>query len=147
MTIENEIKLSKTEIDTVLNRHILLFEMLENKLDDKEETLIKLISSAGGFQVAFIQNMSLRFFISNKAELIEFQLISQLLDIELKSEILSDKIKLLSGFTYDNVNSGTYEVKLKFSYFLVDVIESEQALSESYASFLEENKSFLKRNK
>lgn len=91
--------------------------------------------------------MSLRFFISNKAELIEFQLISQLLDIELKSEILSDKIKLLSGFTYDNVNSGTYEVKLKFSYFLVDVIESEQALSESYASFLEENKSFLKRNK
>lgn len=49
LTIENEIKLSKTEIDTVLNRHILLFEMLENKLDDKEETLIKLISSAGGF--------------------------------------------------------------------------------------------------
>jgi len=145
LAIENEIQLSQTEIDTVLNRHLKLYKILENEIGEKEETLGELISSAGGFQVASIKNVSLRFFISNKAELIDFQLISQLLDIELKSEMLSDKIKLLSDFAYDNVNNGNDEVKVKFAYLLANVIDGEQTLSESYSSFLEENKSFLNK--
>lgn len=145
LAIENEIKLSQTEIDTVLNRHIKLYELLENEIDENEQTLGKLVSSSGGFQVASIKNVSLRFFIANKAELLEFNLISQLLDIELKSEMLSDKIKLLSDFAYDHVNDGNDEVKIKFIYLLANVIDGEQTLLESYASFLEERKSYLKK--
>jgi hypothetical protein len=147
LAIENEIKSSQTEIDNVLNRHIKLYEILENRIGENEQTLGELISSSGGFQVASIKNVSLRFFISNKAELLEFQLISQLLDIELKSEMLSDKIKLLSDFAYDNVNDGNDEVKIKFAYLLANVIDGEQTLLESYSSFVEENKSYLKKYK
>ena len=147
LAIENEIKLSQIEIDTVLNRHIKLYEILENEIGENEQRLGELISSSGGFQVASIKNVSLRFFISNKAELLEFQLISQLLDIELKSEMLSDKIKLLSDFGYDNVNDGNDEVKIKFAYLLANVIDGEQTLLESYSSFLEENKIYLKKYK
>jgi len=147
LAVENEIKLSQSEIDTVLNRHIKLYEKLENEIGENEQTLGELISSSGGFQVASIKNVSLRFFISNKAELLEFQLISQLLDIELKSEMLSDKIKLLSDFAYDNVNDGNEEVKIKFAYLLANVIDGEQTLLESYSSFLEENKSYLKNHR
>ena len=113
--IENEILTSQTELDTVLIRHIKLYGILENEIGKNEQTLGELISSSGGFQVASIQNVSLRFFISNKAELLEFQLISQLLDIELKSEMLSDKLKLLTDFAYANVNDGNKEVKIKFA--------------------------------
>ena len=147
LAVENEIKLSQSEIDTVLNRHIKLYEKLENEIGENEQTLGELISSSGGFQVASIKNVSLRFFISNKAELLEFQLISQLLDIELKSEMLSDKIKLLSDFAYDNVNDGNEEVKIKFAYLLANVIDGEHTLLKSYSSFLEENKIYLKKYK
>jgi hypothetical protein len=147
LAIENEIKISQTEIDTVLNKHIKLYEILENEIGKNEQTLGELISSSGGFQVASIQNVSLRFFVANKAELIEFDIISQLLDIESKSEMLSDKLKLLSDFAYDNLNDENEEVKIKFAYLLVNVIDGEQTLLESYASFLEKNKMFLKKYK
>ena len=144
LAIENEINLSQVELDTVLNKHLKLIEILENKIEDNEETLAELLMNSGGLQVASIKNVSLRFFISNKAELLEFQLISQLLDIELATNMLSDKLKRLADFSYDNLTSNNEEVKLKFAYFLSDVIDGEQTLLESYASFLEKNKSFLK---
>lgn len=147
LAIENEIEVSRTEIDTVLNRHLKLYEILESGIGNDGQTLVELISSSGGFQVASIKNVSLRFFISNKAELLEFQLISQLLDIELKTDALADKIKLLTEFTYDNINEGNDEVKVKFAYLLGNVIDGEQTLLESYSSFLQDNKSFLKTYK
>jgi hypothetical protein len=144
LAIENEIKLSQVELDTVLNKHLKLIEILENKIDDSEETLGELMMNSGGFQVASIKNVSLRFFISNKAELLEFQLISQLLDIELATNMLSDKTKRLTDFSYDNLTNDNEEVKIKFAYLVANVIDGEQTLLESYSSFLEENKSFLK---
>ena len=147
LAIENEINLSQVELDTVLNKHLKLIEILENKIEDNEETLAELLMNSGGLQVASIKNVSLRFFISNKAELLEFKLISQLLDIELATNMLSDKLKRLADFSYDNLTSNNEEVKLKFAYFLSDVIDGEQTLLESYASFLEKNKSFLKEYK
>lgn len=147
MAIENEINLSQVDLDTVLNKHLKLLEIFENKIEDNDETLGELIMNSGGLQSATIKNVSLRFFISNKAELLEFKLISQLLDIELATNMLSDKLKRLTDFSYDNVTSDNDEVKLKFAYLLANVIDGEQTLMESYSSFLEENKSFLKANK
>ena len=113
--IKKEVELSQIEVDTVLNRHIQLYRALENDLGNEEQTLGELVSSSGGFQIASTKNVSLRFFVSNKAELLEFQLISQLLDIELKTDMLSDKIKLMGDFAYDNVNHGNADVKIKFT--------------------------------
>lgn len=131
---------------TVLSRHILLYEKLENGFSDNEQTLGEFISSSGGFQVATIKNISLRFFISNKAELLKFEIISKLLDIELKTTVLSDKIDRLADFVFDHINENDQEVQIKFTYLLSDVIDSEQSLLESYSEFLEDNQMDLKGN-
>ncbi len=115
-------------------------------MDNSEQSLGDLVSSSGGFQVASIKNVSLRFFISNKAELLEFQVISQLLDIEAQTELLSDKIERLGDFSYSRINDTTQETKLNFAYLVANVLDSEQALLESYSRFLEENEGFLKKN-
>jgi hypothetical protein len=147
LAIENEIEISQIELDTVLKRHIRLYEILENEIGNDDQGLGELVSSSGGFQVASIKNVSLRFFVSNKAELLEFQLISQLLEIEAMTEMLSDKIKLMSDFVYEHVNEGNDEVRIKFAYLLANVIDGEQTLLESYASFLEKNNSYLEKHK
>lgn len=143
LAIENEIKDSQPDLDTVYNRHLQLFEILRDKLEgsepiDPELTLGELISSSGGFQVAFIKNVSLRFFINNKAELLEFDLISQLLEIETQSDLLKVKTARLTDYTYENIDKGGEEVILKFAYFLSNILDSEQTLLESYANFLKE---------
>jgi len=143
LAIDNEIKLSQTEIDTVLNRHLKLYEALENEIGETNKTIAELVINSGGFQVASIKNVSLRFFIANKAELLDFKLITQLLEIELLSDLLSDKIQRFADFSYENINSKDEEVKLKFAYLLSDIIDGEQTLLKSYATFLEENKAYL----
>jgi hypothetical protein len=143
LAIENEIQLSQADLDTILTRHIDLLSILEENIEANESSLGELIKNQGGFQIPFLQNISLRFFVNNKAELLDFDLISQLLEIELKINLLSDNTSRLTDFVYENVNNSDVETIVKFRFLLASVVENEQALLESYQSFLEKNKIFL----
>lgn len=136
VAIKNEVTTSRAEIDSVLKRHFDLYRKLEEDFGQNEQSLGEFVSSAGGFQVANIKNISLRFFVSNKAELLDFLIIGQLLDIELQTKLLSDKVDRLANFAYENVHQNDLETMTKFAYLLGDVIDSEQMLSEAYAEFL-----------
>jgi len=142
--IQNEIITSQSDVDTVLSRHIELYEKLETEFSENQMTLGEFIANSGGFQVAYVKNISLRFFISNKAELLEYEIIAQLSEIEQATKILSDKIDRLGSFAYDHVNENDKDVMLKFAYLLSDVIDSEQSLLDAYSEFLEQNKTKLK---
>ena len=63
LAIENEIELGQIEMDTVMGRHLKLLEIFQNKVDDNEQTLGELLIDSGGFQMASIKNVSLRFFM------------------------------------------------------------------------------------
>lgn len=141
VAIENEVTTSQGELETVLARHIALYEKLELEFSENEQPLGEFIARSGGFQVASIQNISLRFFISNKAELLRFEIISQLLDIEQQTSILSDKVDRLANFVYDHLHEYDEEVMVKFRFLLSDVIDSEQTLMSSYSEFLAMNQS------
>lgn len=145
--IENEIELSKSDLDTILDKHIEMYSALEDQIDHTDKSIGELIGSLGGFQVASIKNVSLRFFVANKAELLDFELISKLLEIERHADLLSDKIDILADFAYESVNDRGEEAKLRFTYLLVNVIDTEQTLLEAYTIFLDENESFLDAEK
>ncbi|MEQ8705091.1 MAG: DUF6090 family protein [Phaeodactylibacter sp.] len=144
--IETEIKLGQSAVDEVLKRHFDVLAGLENDISEKEQTLGEQLSSLGGIQFPFVKNISLRFFISNKAELVDFELISQLMEIETHSHTLSDKMNRLGDFAYAHINDKEQETKITFAYLLSDVIDSEQALLESYSSFLDNHKPLLQQS-
>jgi DNA gyrase/topoisomerase IV subunit A len=141
--IEVEMMASKTDVDTVLNRHLHLYNKLQNEFGTGEATLGEFLTNSGGFQVATVKNISLRFFISNKADLLEFDIISQLLEIESLTNILTLKIERITNFAYEHLNDTHEEMAIKFAYLLADIIESEQALLELYNDFLQQNRSVL----
>ncbi|MBY5951600.1 hypothetical protein KUV23_11480 [Algoriphagus marincola] len=148
LAIENDIKSSQPDLDTVFNRHLELFEILREKLEGDEPigpelTLRELISDFGGFQVAVNKSVSLRFFINHKAELLEYDIISQLLDIESQSELLQSKTRRLTDFVYEEMDKGGEEVLLKFAYYLNDILDSEKSLLDSYLDFLDKNQQKL----
>ena len=152
LALENDIKLSQADMDTVFNRHLELFEILREKLEgsepiDPELTLGELIINSGGFQVAVSKSISLRFFINHRAELLEYDIISKLLDIETQSELLQLKTRRLTDFVYENINKGGEEVIIKLAYFLNDILDSENALLESYSEFLDKNQKKLENEK
>lgn len=141
--IENEIRLSQKEVDTVLERHLALYKKLESAIEEKGESLGEFVSGAGGVQAAAVKNISLRFFVSSKAELLDFQIISQLLDIEFQTKLLSQKMDRFADFAIDQINSKDPDTKIKFAYLLGDVIDGEQTLLESYTNFLDKNRNYL----
>lgn len=144
LAIEHEIHDNKTGLDSVLERHIRIYEYMELDSVEEGQTISEMLYDLGGFQVAFIKNISLRFFVANKAELLDFQLISQLSEIEQSTDMLSGKIDRLANFAYEHLSDSSEEAKLRFSIMLMDVIDSESNLSEAYADFLESNEAFLK---
>jgi hypothetical protein len=145
LAIENEIKLSKNDLDTVLNKHLNLLEAIQREIGKSEQTLGDLILNSGGLQVASIKNISLRFFIANKAELLDFKLISQLIDIEQQAEFLKKKIDALINHSYKNLSSSDDEARRVFVFLLSDVLESEESLTKAYSSFLKDNREYLEK--
>ena len=55
LAIENEIELSKSDLDTVFNKHLNLMEAIQSEIGQNEKTLGDLIGSLGGVQVATIK--------------------------------------------------------------------------------------------
>jgi len=145
LAIENEIELSKSDLDTVFNKHLNLMEAIQSEIGQNEKTLGDLIGSLGGVQVATIKNISLRFFVANKAELLDFKLITQLIEIEQQAGILSEKIERLVDHSYKNLSSTEDEAKIAFTFLLSDVIESEESLLDAYNNFLKKNKEYLEK--
>lgn len=142
--INNEIQDSRTEVDTILKIHYKMVETLEELgREENDQKLGEMIVELGGFQKATIKNVSLRFFVANKAELVDFNVISQLLDIESRTEILSAKIERLADFVYENLNNTSVGSKLTFTFLLYDIIESEESLLAGYDDFINQNKDIL----
>lgn len=146
LAIESEIELSKNDVQMVLNKHLNLIDSLESEINNNEDSLGEMLTNLGGVQMASIKNISLRFFISNKAELLDFNLLLQLLEIENQTDILSAKIERLANYSTEHINEQEAKTKLAFAYLLSDVIDSEQGRLESYSTFLNKNKRFLEQD-
>lgn len=138
--IGSEIRINQADLDTILTRHYEMIGDIEEALEmeESEVSLGEFVAYLGGFQVVTVKNVSLRFFIANKAELVDFDLISRLLTIEAQTDILSGKIQRLADFTYEHINDTDPQSKMTFAFMISDVIDSEESLLESYDELLGE---------
>ena len=139
LTIQNEIEISQKDVDTVLNKHYKLLEVLENEIENDSVSLAEILQKAGGLKVASVKNISLRFFINNKANLIDFELISHLQDIEFTASIMQQQIDRLSNHLYNEFDSKTKKDKIKTAFLLSDIINTEETLIEQFKDFSNKN--------
>jgi len=145
LAIENEIKLGQSDVDTVLNRHLALLDYIGNNIDNEEETLYEIIADQGGIQFPDVKNIGLRFFIANKAELVDFDVISMLSEIETNKNMLTSKFDKLLEFSYENMYDNDVETKTKFAVYLSNVVDSEQTLLKLYADYIDKHGEKLKK--
>ena len=143
--IEAEIEQNRSNIDTVLTRHQKIMDYLEEHYDSTEETLGDMLIQLGGVQSPEIKNIGLRFFIANKAELVSYDVIAHLSEIETNKELLTRKMEQLIDFAYDHIDATDPNTKIKFAYSLSNVMDTEQALLDLYADFMNDNADYLER--
>lgn len=141
--IEQEVRLNQAQMDSILKRHLQFYEEVENRRDSSQLSLGEFLIDLGGVQGASQKNISLRFFIAHKADLLDYDLLIQLIEIEESQKLLERKTTQLVDYAVENINDRSSECKLQFSYLLANVIDSEMALSEGYGYFLEAHQSEL----
>lgn len=142
-SIEKEIQHNKLEVEEILELHIALIDSIQSSVHNDQETISEMILRFGGLQTAGVKSIGLRFFISNKAELIDYEIISQLAEIETSTSLLEKKMDRMIDFIYDQAGSSDKPSKTKFLIFLGNVIDSEQAMLAFYKQFLDKNKAYL----
>ncbi len=138
--IEEEIKLNKTDMHRIVQRHKETIDSVAMHLNNDKISLRQIIENSRGFQIAELKNIGLRFFISNKAELIDYEIISSLSEIDFLSEAVKMKTERLLNYLYDNMENTNESAKNKFVIYLADVVESENGLLDLYDDFLNKQK-------
>lgn len=135
-SIHKEMEESHAEVEKVLQTHYTLADSLTNNLTNNRSTR-EIIGQVGGMKFPFIKNIGLRFFIAGKAELIEYEVISSLTEIEQGTNLLEKKLDKLMDYTYENMENTDEKSKMMFLIHLSNVMDSESQLLEQYDSFLE----------
>lgn len=143
LAIEKEINYSKEDIEDVLSRHYNLADSIATSMENEEESLAEVIARSGGIQYAETKNIGLRFFVSNKADLVDFEIISQLSEIETTTLVLAKKMDRLLDVVHDIMDEKDAGSKKKFLILLANVVDSEESILVLYEDFLKENKGFL----
>lgn len=136
--IERDIQTSKKELEEVTQRHLATIDTVLKYGDDDSSSLFQIIQNSGGVQYATIKNISLNYMIANRAELLDYEIISLLADIESTADIMDTKFEKFLDFAYTSVEATDAQSKRLFVIHLSNVIDSEQTLLELYDQFLKD---------
>jgi len=141
--IGEEIRESRSELEPLVEKHTRTVDSLALSMDDESKTLLAVFTSLEGLQVPEIKNIGLRFFITSYADLVNYELISDLSEIEFLSRLLDQKVNRLTDLIYDHLHDTDRDSKFKVSILISDVLDTEKGLIEPYDKFLEKHTPLL----
>ncbi len=127
---ENEVNL--TEIEQVMPKQKKLLESIGQNLDDNGITILEILSKAQGFKIPSLKNTSSQSLINSKPELVDYEIIRILADLEGEQKTFENKISYATSFLYQNLNADEKDEKIIFKVLLTDIIDSENQLKSLY---------------
>jgi len=134
--VHNEISESKVDVERVMQKHLNLIDSIRTSLENEDESINQMLIRVGGIQFVEPANIGLRFFVSNKAELVDYEVISQLSQIETTTRVLDKKMDRLLDYSYGVLEKRDRTSKLKLLAHLGNVIDSENSLLILFDSFV-----------
>lgn len=138
-SIQWEVLQSKKSLDGILLKHTALQDSIVTYFEDDSQSIRTVIQKSGGFQFPNIKIIGLRFFVSSKAELVEYKLISQLIEMEDLKTLLEKKFDKLADYAFEAMEKSDKQSKLKFAIHVSNVIDTESQLQSLYQDYLEEH--------
>jgi len=127
-SINKELENSKTNIKESIPRQRLLLDSIEIYLTDETVTIFDIISKVDGVRFSTIKNNSWKAISNSKIELIEFEKLSILSDIDEGKEELKLKSEKILDFCYDNFRETNQEKKEFLKVLIQDLIWVEKRL-------------------
>ncbi|QCW98985.1 hypothetical protein FGM00_02205 [Aggregatimonas sangjinii] len=137
LSIDKELKESNESINEKIPLQKTLIDTLEFYKNNDTISILNVMMKADGISIPSIKISSWKAISSSKIELMEYDRISALADIEEQKENLLSKTQLLMDFTYQNIKETGADKKELIALMMRDIIVSETGLKEEIKGVVE----------
>ena len=134
-SIKLELAESKIDIDKNISKQKILIDSLKHYASDNEMSIIQTAYKADGVHAPQIRINSWRAISNTKIELIDYDKLSTLDDIEEGKELLKEKLDYLMKFVFSNLKDTSEDKKELMILLLRDIISTEYFIKEDIESF------------
>lgn len=135
-SLEKEMKSNEADINEVLPTHYALIKTIDLYMNDENISLSDIIVIGNGLKASTVKNTSWNSFLNSRLELIDFETISMLTEIEEFKAFLNSKLEKLMNFFLENSESTTTLRKKMLRFQLLNLINSEEDLLKLYGEYL-----------
>jgi len=136
-SIEKEMKSNEVDFNAVIPTHFSLIDTIDKYMNDEKISLSEIIIRGNGLRAPTLNNVSWNYFLNTKLELIDYNTISKLTEIEQAKQILNSKINKLMEFVLENSESTNTKSKKMLKFQILNVVSSEKRLLELHVEYLE----------
>ena len=137
-SIQNELTESHKDIDKKLVQQKTLIDSLNFYLNDNQVALDEIINKARGIYIPKIRINSWKAISNSKIELMDYEKVSTLADIEEQKELLLMKAEKLIDFIYSNYKETGKDKKEFMIIMMSEVISTEKSLQEDIGEIIKE---------
>jgi len=134
-TINNEIKSNYSSLKGIVEKQNNLVDTIVKYTEDSS-SIVDLFKKTNGLQYATIHNSGLEFYKRNQMNLIDFEMMSNLINMNFLSEVIDSKLDKFSDFIYSNAYSNSKDSKILVILHLQDVLNTENQLLDLYKDFI-----------
>jgi len=137
-TIKNEVEANHSVLKGILEKQTTLLDSI-TKYIEGNVSLFDLLRKAGGLKSANLSNTGLEFYKRNQINSIDFEIMSTLIQMNMKSELINMKLEKFMDFLYPNLFVDSKESKMIIRIHLLDIIGSEKSVMQLYENFIQKN--------
>ena len=135
-TIETEVEENYSSLSDILPRHYELLEQLIEELDNDTLAIVDIVTGAGGVQLPTIRSASWKFFLNTKTELIDYSIISALIEMDESKKVMDIKFEQFLTYAYQYMNATERADKEMFIAYFSNLVDGEETLHELCEAYL-----------
>ena len=134
-SIENELEESLTDIKQVIPKQLASVDTLDYYMNNDKVTLYEIIIKSNGIHMPFVKTNSSNSIANSKIELIEYEKLSTLSNIEELKENLAQRTEKQMDFIFQNFEKSDKNKKIIVRMMMTDIIGAEKDLQDEIKEF------------
>lgn len=135
LTINSELKDSKEDIKTIIPQHESLIDSLGLYSNNKNISIMDVVNKSNGINIPQIKTNAWKSVSSSKIDLIDYDKITLLSNIEDEKATLNKKSDFLMSFLYSNIHAVDKNSKLTLELILKDILQTEKTMQKRIEQF------------
>ncbi len=128
LSIENELEESSLDLKRVIPKQLASVDTINIYMNDEKVTLYEIMMKSNGIQKPVIKTNSWNAIANSKIELIDYEKLSALSDIEERKENLNERIERQMEYGFQNFEKADKNKKIIFKMMILDIIGAEKEL-------------------